>query len=165
MTLIELFNLGMMRKYPEPLSNKEGVVLNLGAGNKSIPNTIEHDWPSWDANCDSLPYDENSVDMIHCYHLLEHLSNPVHCLGEIAYVLKPLSHVNIVVPYYNSSLQAQDLDHKCSFTEHTFRTLFDRVYYDKNKLKPMKIHTNFIMADEEKNLCLIVQLQKIAVDQ
>lgn len=159
-TLIDLFNTGMARTYNDIIPDVEGVVLNLGAGKKLIPGSIPIDLPLWNAETDEIPYDSNSVDMIHCYHFLEHISNVVFVIREIRRVLKPGAHVNIVVPYYNSSLQYQDLDHKHAFTENTFKTLFDSSYYIKGKVGSMVIATNFIMGDCEKNLSLIIQLVK-----
>lgn len=160
MTLVELFNIGMMRKYPDPLKDKYGTVLNIGAGNKPIEGAIPLDWPAWNAEIDVIPYESNSIAMIHCYHFLEHIKNVPFVLSEMRRVLIPGGHINIVVPYYNSSMQAQDLDHKSCFTENTWKVLFDSAYYQKGKVIPMEIHTNFIMGDQEKNLCLVTQLRK-----
>jgi len=160
MTLIDLFNLGMMRHYHEPLPDRKGLVLNLGAGEKHIDGAESLDLPEWDANKNHLQYYESTVDMIHCYHLLEHVDNVVFLMNEIRRVLKPGAHVNIVVPYYKSHLQASDLDHKHAFTERTFEKLFNTTYYSKGKIRPMEICTNFIMGDCEANICLVVQLRK-----
>lgn len=160
-TLIELFNLGMYRDHSELLPNRKGCVLNLGAGKKHIHGTFPIDYPEWDAEVDPIPYQTDSVDMIHCYHLLEHVANTYWVLGEIERVLKPGAHVNIVVPYYSSNIMAQDPDHKTAFSEHSWRTIFDVDRYTKGKVRPMYIGANFIMGDEEKNIVLITQLVKI----
>ncbi len=160
-TLIDIFNLGMYRKYQQALPDKEGVVLNLGAGKKKIEKAFSIDYPEWDAEEDPIPFGDNTVDMIHCYHLLEHIANVYYVLGEIERILKPGSHVNIVVPYYSSNIMAQDPDHKTAFSEHTWRTIFDTSRYTKDKVRPMSVHTNFIMGDEEKNIILLTQLVKL----
>lgn len=160
-TLVDLFNFGMFRNYPDILESKKGIVLNLGPGNKHIDGAIPLEYPDWDAECDCIPLPDNSIDMIHCYHFLEHIKNVPFVISEIRRVLKPGGHVNIVVPYYSSSMQAQDLDHKSCFTENTFKVLFNNDYYQKGKVEPMEIATNFIMGDCEKNLCLVIQLRKI----
>ena len=159
-TLIDIFNLGMYREYMEPLPDKFGVVLNLGPGEKHIDNAIELEWPQWDAEYMPIPCGDNSVDMIHCYHFLEHIQNTHFILREIHRVLRVNGHVNIVVPYYSSQLQAQDPDHKTAFSENSWRTIFDDSRYKKDKATPMLIRTNFIMGDCEKNLVLVTQLQK-----
>ena len=151
----------MARNYAEIIPDAEGIVLNLGPGSKHIDGAIELEYPDWDAEKDNIPLMTDSVDMIHAYHILEHVRNIPFLIKEINRVLKPGGHVNIVVPYYSSQLQAQDLDHKTSFTEKSFSTLFQTSYYSKGKAEPMKIATNFIMGDCEKNLCLVIQLVKL----
>lgn len=159
-TIIDLFNLGMMRDYSDILPDKTGVILNLGPGNKHIDGAIELEYPSWDAECDEIPFDNNSVDQIHAYHFLEHIRNVPFLLNECNRVLKTGGHINIVVPYYKSSMQFQDLDHKTHYTENTWKVLFDTTYYSKGKVIGFDVHFNMIMGDSEKNLCLITQLVK-----
>jgi len=161
-TLVELFNFGMMRNYHDIIPDKEsGLILNLGPGNKTIPKTITLEYPEWDAEVDDIGFIDNNVEQIHAYHFLEHIRNVPHVIAECERVLKPGGHMNIVVPYYTSQIQAQDLDHKSCFCETTFKVLFDKDYYSKDKVKQMKIATNVIMGDTERTLCLIVQLVKI----
>lgn len=159
-TLIDLYNIGMMRNYSDIIPSVEGLVLNLGAGNKLIKGSIPLDYPAWDANFMPIPYEDNSVDMIHAYHLLEHVQNIGFLMMEIQRVLKPGAHINIVVPYYTSHMQASDIFHCNVFTERTFEKMFNYGYYEKDKIPSMKIHTNLIMADCEANLCLVTQLVK-----
>lgn len=160
-TLIDLFNVGMMRNYGEIIPSVNGLVLNLGAGKKLIDGSIPLDYPEWNANTMPIPYEDNSVDMIHCYHLLEHVSNIGFLMIEIQRVLKPGAHINIVVPYYNSHMQASDIFHCNVFTERTFEKMFNYGYYEKDKIPAMDIATNFIMGDCEANLCLVMQLVKV----
>jgi ubiquinone/menaquinone biosynthesis C-methylase UbiE len=153
-TLTQLFNLGMMRDYPEIVQDHtSGIVLNLGPGNKHIEGATELEYPSWDAETMPIPFANNSVRQIHAYHFFEHIKNVPFLTRECERVLIPGGHINIVVPYYNSQMQAQDLDHKSAFCETTFKVLFDSDYYKKGKCKPMKIATNFIMGDSERTLC------------
>lgn len=160
-TLVDLFNLGMLRNFPDILPDKNGIVLNLGPGNKHIDGAIELEWPQWNAEKDKIPFDDNTVDMIHCYHFLEHIKNVHFVLNEINRVLKPGCHINIVVPYYNTLLQIRDLDHKTAFTEQTWNVLYDDSYYVKNKLNKMHIHFNMIMGEKQEYLALITQLVKL----
>lgn len=159
-TLTELFNLGMMRDYSDITPCKDGLVLNLGAGKKLIDGSIPLEFPEWDAEIQQIPYGNDTVDMIHAYHFLEHIKNVPFVVEEMNRVLKAGGHANIVVPYYKSAMQAQDLDHKSAFTEKTFAHLFNSEYYAKGKCTPMDIKTNFIMGDCEANLCLVIQLVK-----
>lgn len=159
--LIDLFNVGMFRNYPNILQPKQGFVLNVGPGKKPLEGTVELDWPEWDAEIDQIPYENDSVDMIECYHFLEHISNTAFVVSEFNRVLKPGSHVNIVVPYYKSQMMWQDPDHKRSFTEKTWESLFNWDAYEKGKITPMDVCTNFIMGDVEANLVLVTQLRKV----
>lgn len=164
-TLIELFNLGMMRDYLDIIPDVDHSicpVLNLGPGSKHIEGCIELEYPKWDAEMMTIPFPDCSINQIHCYHFLEHIQNASFVISEIERVLVPGGHVNIVVPYYNSNMQAHDLDHKHVFTETTFKNLFNTEYYRKDKVKPMGIRTNLIMGDCEANLCLVIQLLKLS---
>lgn len=162
-SLLGLFNLGMMRMHDEVIPcapNPATVQLNIGAGHKLIEGTAVLDYPYWDAETQRIPYADDSVDVIHCYHFLEHINNVVGVIREMRRVLKPRGVINIVVPYWTSLMQHQDLDHKHSFTEKTFPHLFNSTYYVKGKVEPMYIHMNMIMGDCNANLCLVVQLSK-----
>ena len=163
MDINRLFNLGMDRYIPQPLpDNDKGVILNLGAGNKMIDQSIPLDYPDWDADQDPIPFENSTVSMIHAYHFLEHCADPVHVLHECQRVLMPGGHINIIVPYYNSQMAAQDLDHKSQFCEMTWKTTFDNPYYDKRPIQwELKIHLNVIIGIVERNICLLTQLQKL----
>lgn len=158
----DLFKIGMAREIPELLKKYGGVQLNIGAGNyKILENTVPIDFPDWDARIDPLPYQKDSVDVIHCYHFLEHMEKPVDILKEFERVLKVGGYANIVVPYYNSHLQAKCLDHKSMFNESTWDNLFNQYSYDNLSGEwKLRVHTTFIMGVEEKNLALLTQLVK-----
>lgn len=159
----DLFKIGMAREIPQLLNLNGGVQVNVGAGTyKTLHNTTPIDYPQWDANTMPLPYNSRSVDVIHCYHFLEHMSDPVSILKEFERVLKSGGYANIVVPYYNSHLQAKCLDHKSMFNESTWDNLFNQYSYDNGSGEwKLKVHTTFIMGVEEKNLALLTQLVKI----
>lgn len=162
-TIQDLFEIGMARKIPLLMAMDGGVQVNVGAGAyKVLRNTESLDYPEWDATKDKLPYDDNSVDVIHCYHFLEHFSEPQKILAEFDRVLKVDGYANIVVPYYNSHLQAKCLDHKSSFNESTWDNLFNQYSYDNGSGKwSLEVHTTFIMGVVERNLCLMTQLVKV----
>ena len=161
-TLLQLFNAGMMREYPEILPMPNGVVLNIGAGNKHFDGAIPLDWPNWDAETMGIPYADNSVDGIHCYHFLEHINNVREVIAEMIRVTRPGGVINIVVPYALSPSHMGDLDHKQNFAEKSFPRLFDSTYYNKGKLaNTARIQANMIMGDCYQNLCLVVQLVKV----
>ncbi len=158
----EFFKLGMNREMNEILDFPKGKILNIGAGNKIIQDTVSLDFPEWDADKQQIPFEDNSIAGIHCYHFLEHVKYPVKVLQEFQRVLTIGGIINIVVPYYASQMQYQDLDHKNSFCEETWKTLFSNNYYDKNKIIwRFSININFICAIKERNLALFTQLIKI----
>lgn len=161
-TLLDLFNVGMMRSYSDIKTMPKGLVLNLGAGKKLIEGSFPLDYPEWDAEIDVIPFEDNSVDGIHCYHMLEHIDGKriPFAINEMQRVLKVGGVVNIVVPHGMSHMQMSELDHRTFFTEKSFKKLFSTEYFTKNKIKPMQINMNLIMADEYNNLALIVQLEK-----
>jgi ubiquinone/menaquinone biosynthesis C-methylase UbiE len=162
-TIQDLFYVGMSRLIPDLLAKDGGLQVNVGAGTyKTLLNAEPIDYPKWDARIDQLPYEDDSVDVIHCYHFLEHMEDPAKTLLDFQRVLKVGGYANIVVPYYNSHLQAKCLDHKSMFNESTWDNLFNQ--YSYNNLSGtwrLKVHTTFIMGVEEKNLALLTQLVKI----
>jgi SAM-dependent methyltransferase len=159
-----MFYLGMDRILPmicHAPSRENGKVLNLGAGSKIIPGAIPIDYPQWDADYEPIPYDTESCVLIHAYHFLEHIKDPIKVLRECQRVLVPGGVMNIVVPYYNASIAAMDLDHKHQFNEDTWKTLFSNQYYSKNHEGwSFRVHFNLICGIVERNLCLMTQLVK-----
>jgi SAM-dependent methyltransferase len=151
MDIQELFRLGMDRPILPLQSMGEGLVINVGAGNKQIPGTKGVDYPDWDADSMPLPFSDGSVFGIHAYHFLEHVKNPVAVLMEFQRVLKSGGLVNVVVPYYTSQMSAQDLDHKTRWCEETWRVLFRNPYYNKNGfIWEFEIGTNLIIGTVER---------------
>jgi len=160
-TIQELFKLGMDRNIPHILNFPDGKVLNVGAGNKSIEGAIPLDLPEWNSDLIPIPYPACTIAGIHCYHFLEHLVDPVKFLREAQRVLILNGLINIVTPFWNCQMNWQDLDHKHSFTETTWKVLFENPYYNKNQIVwKLKVHTCFIMGLDSKNLALFSQLYK-----
>jgi len=162
-TVADLFKIGMARDINEPLSKEGGLQINIGAGTyKKLLNTIPLNFPDYNADTNKIPYEDNSVDVIHCYHVLEHLLFPKFFLKEAERVLKVGGYINIVVPYYNSSLYASCLDHITMFNERTWSNTFNSYSYDNGtKDWRLKEHLNIIIGIEERNLALLTQLIKV----
>ena len=160
----DLFEIGMKRPVPN-IVRPDGRVLNLGAGNSPISNTISLDLPHWNAETDSIPYDDEDVDGIIACHFLEHLRSEhvIKVLRECERVLMPGGTMTIVVPHRLGALAYQDLDHKTFFNEDTWQCLFKNDYYDKNREQPWQFHIGFSMICglNERNLSLFTQLHKI----
>ena len=60
------------------------------------------------------PWDDSSVDEVHCSHFLEHLEAPqrVHFANELWRVLKPGAKATIITPYWASARAYGDMTHK-----------------------------------------------------
>lgn len=162
--LTDLFEQGSDRDLPvfNQIEPTNMPVLNLGAGNKRVGNSVPLDWPNWNAETDSIPYYDESVGGILAYHFLEHLKDPRPVLREASRVLAPGCPMNIVVPHYMGTIAFHDLDHKSFYTSDTWKNLLDQPYYDKDRIGfSFRIGTNLIMGLSERNLMLVTQLIKI----
>lgn len=158
-TIIDLFRVGMARDIPNLRPMPTGTKLNLGAGKKLIAGSIALDYPDWDADHHRIPFQDGVISGIHCYHFLEHVRQPILMLEEFQRVLRPGGVVNIVVPYYTSQMQAQDLDHKHCFCETTWDNIFANKYYKKYPVDwQFEVGTNIIIGIVERNVCLMTQL-------
>lgn len=163
MTFQDLFELGMKRRLPELLTC-EGPKFDCGSsGTYKVPGAIALGPPDWRVPINPIPAEDDTVAEIHAYHFLEHLTGEevVWFLRESERVLIPERGVlNFSMPYYNSNLQAQNLDHKFAFCEETFDSLFvDRTYEFHGTWK-LRVHVRVIMAVYERNLAIMGQLTK-----
>lgn len=162
-SMLDLFGFGIDRIIPKWKPFPFGKVINVGAGNKHITGVESIGLPEWDADEDVLPFGYESIAGIHAYHFLEHVRYPLEVLQDFQRVLLPGGVINILVPYYTSQLQAQDLDHKSQFSENTWRVAFANKYYtrlDDRAGWKFEVGANMIMGLIEKDLCLVTQLIK-----
>lgn len=158
----EFFRLGMDRRIPDLLQSDGFLSIDLGASGEKKTCDVALGAPQWEFPRDPIPACDNSVNKFHAFHFLEHLSGEeaIALLREMERCLEPGGIANITVPYYSSSMQAQDLTHKSVWNEGTLPTLFDNPYYDPAGKWKLRIHTQFIMGIVERNLALFIQLQK-----
>jgi SAM-dependent methyltransferase len=97
------------------------VKLNIGSG----PNPMEgfvsvdtikfnDDIQVWDAGKDIWPHENESVDEVHCSHMIEHLTAPerIHFINELHRVLKPKAKATIIAPHWASCRAYGDLTHQ-----------------------------------------------------
>ncbi len=165
MKIEEWFKIGMKREIVPPLPIPLGEkTLILGAGNEDLGGT-RLDLPDWDGDDDPIPEETGSVSLIWANHFFEHLRTPLNCLGECQRVLKPGGQLNIVVPHAMSELYADNIDHHTSFSENTFKHLFQETYYNttlKSRVKrwQFRIHTVFILGIVWRNMSVFYQLVK-----
>lgn len=163
MKIQELFFLGMDREIPKLLSPPQGGrLIDVGASGtkKTLPEALGY--PEWVWPRDRLPAERGEVAAFHAFHFFENLSgdDAISLLRSMESRLMPKGIINIVVPYYNSSMQAQDLTHKSAWNEGTIPTLMNNSYYDPAGQWLLKLHTQFIMGIAERNLALFIQLTK-----
>lgn len=102
-------------------------ILNLGCGNKKLPEEIGVDIIATNATdiiCDlsmpPLPFDENSIDEIRSNHFLEHLDNVVAIMEEVHRILKPGGIIKTTVPHVSNIEFFRDPTHKTAFTYGSF---------------------------------------------
>ena len=107
---------------------KDKVILNLGSGKTRIPGVINVDVvniPGYtdvvhDLDVTPYPFSKNSVDEIHIYHLLEHLSHPIKKIEEIYRILKPGGILHLRVPHFSSMGAFTDITHQRPFGYYSF---------------------------------------------
>lgn len=165
-TFQQLFSWGMSRDVPSIVPFPDGPVLNLGAGRKRLPfSAVDLDLPEWDASKGGhIPYETATVAGIVAFHFLEHLwpQTAVNLLMDCQRVLMDRGSMLIVVPYYNSQMQAQNLDHRSVYCEETWRNLFEDETYERmyDHQWRLRVGFNLICGVVERNMCLATQLIK-----
>lgn len=116
----------------------EKVILNLGCGKARIPNSIGVDRVkienyvdiAHDLDVIPYPFESNSVDEAHFYHVLEHLHDPIGKLEEIFRILKPGGILRMRVPHFSSMGAFADLTHIRPFGYTSFDCLEKEHYHD-----------------------------------
>ena len=160
--LSSLFYTAMLRTIPEYSPGRQELLkLNIGPGFKRIQNTIELDLPDWNANTDDIPYDDESVGVIYCFGMLDHISNVPNFIYECQRVLAPGGTLNISVAFYKSQLAFEDIYHRSWFTETTWKKLFEKQYWLADSFEwKLNIGINLIIGVVERNLIVLTQMIK-----
>jgi predicted SAM-dependent methyltransferase len=99
--------------------SEKRVIVNLGCGTTRIPGSIGVDIVAIPDYVDIVhdveeipyPFKKNSVDEIHMYHVLEHLTAPVKKMEELHRILKPGGVIYIRVPHFSSLAAFTDMTH------------------------------------------------------
>lgn len=102
--------------------------MNLGCGRTRIPGALGvditkiEDFVDQVHDLDVLPYpfEDNSVDEIHFYHVLEHLHEPVKKIEEMHRILRPGGILHIRVPHFSSRGAFTDITHVRPFGYESF---------------------------------------------
>lgn len=90
------------------MSNDEKKKLNLGCGEHKKEGYVNVDWsplnnPDVVQDLNSIPYsfEDNSVDLIEAFHVLEHLDKPFAVMTELHRILKPGGILHVKVPHFS----------------------------------------------------------------
>lgn len=113
------------------------VVVNLGCGKTRIPGSIGVDAVPiegfvdvvHDLNMCPYPFEDNFADEIHCYHVLEHLDDPVKKMEEFHRILKPGGKLFLRVPHFSSHGAFTDITHKRPYSYFSFDPFLEGAYH------------------------------------
>lgn len=103
-------------------------ILNLGCGPTRIPGSVGVDSVAiqgfvdvvHDLDAVPYPFEDNSIDEIHLYHVLEHLHDPLRKIEEMSRILKPGGVLHIRVPHFSSRGAFTDITHLRPFGYESF---------------------------------------------
>lgn len=106
------------------------IILNLGCGNNKGIGRVNVDAYGdpdvvWDLQEFPYPWDDNSVDGIEMYHVLEHLPDWWSAFKECARILKPGGYLDIHVPDESSPTALTYRDHCHVFSINSFHGIID----------------------------------------
>jgi len=115
----------------------EKVIVNLGCGKARIPNSIGVDKVEIENYVDIVhdldivpyPFENDSVDEVHFYHVLEHLHDPIRKLEEIYRILKKGGVLYMRVPHFSSMGAFTDITHVRPFGFTSFDCLEKNSYH------------------------------------
>lgn len=137
------------------MENKK-TILNFGCGDTRIENAINIDHiklPTVDMVFDfetfPYPFENNSVDEIHMYFVLEHLENHLGVMKELYRILKPGGMLYIRVPHGSGCYsQWGEFTHYRGYGYHSF-DIFDatskRAYYSDIRFKYIKRKVKYFL--------------------
>lgn len=105
-----------------------------------------------DLNQYPWPFEDSSIDEIHCAHYMEHIPHDIQngnkvdglfqFINEVYRIMKPGAKMNIVCPYYTSVRAFGDPTHCRSICDWTFY-YFNKAWRDTNKLSHYGVIANF----------------------
>jgi len=139
---------------------KKKIFLNLGCGKDIKKSTVDIEWINvdrihfsgvdkvFDLNKYPYPFNDNSVDFVHCHGVLEYLDDVVAALAEIYRILKKNGFAEILVPYCGHAMAFIDPSNKHYFSYNSFIS-FGRV---KNKFPRQYHEINFVFSEMKPRL-------------
>lgn len=137
-------------KKEETLKEVKPIKIDVGCG----PNKIAEDWIGIDQykmkgvdivmniGADRFPFDDDTVDEVHCSHTLEHLTNwedkyeRVHLFNELYRIMKKGAKATFIIPHWNSMRYYGDPTHREPFSE------FALWYLNKKDREAQLLHTD-----------------------
>jgi SAM-dependent methyltransferase len=137
------------------MSNSNQIILNIGCGKTRIPNSkgidkfLIENYVDIIHDLDILPYpfENDSVNEIHMYHVLEHLHSPLEKLEELNRILKPKGILHIRVPHFSSMGAFSDITHVRPFGYASFDCFSEGTYhsfYTKKRFKILNKEIKFL---------------------
>jgi len=115
------------------------LVLELGSGQKpAYPDSIKIDRVAL-ANIDivsdfsaGLPFiPDDSIDIIHSSHVLEHLADTQIIMREMFRILKPGGELHIIVPHHSNPLYYNDYTHKSPWGIYTIAYFSNQAFFQR----------------------------------
>lgn len=111
--------------------------LNLGCGNKPLPNCVNHDRTLFAAHVDIAhdlnilpwPWLDNTFDAIIAHSVVEHLDSFYAFFDEVWRILKPNGLIEVIVPRYDHINVAIDPTHKRGYVMESFQFLDPHTYW------------------------------------
>lgn len=87
-----------------------------------------------DFNKFPYPFPDNYFNEVEMHMVLEHTTYPIETLREISRICADGAKIRVTVPHANSYANNSDIQHKSTFTEHTFSD-WHLIEYELNNLK------------------------------
>lgn len=125
---------------------KRTVVIDVGCGDNKISGAVgldKRNCKGVDVICDfesALPLKDNSVEVVHLRHAIEHIRNLIGFMEDLYRICKTNATVNVEAPYYSSRGAFRDPTHLHFISEDTFQYFeYPADYGTKTNFKIEKI--------------------------
>lgn len=138
--------------------------INIGAGDKTYDGFLNCDHSDlfkpdfiFDLEKDVWPFEDNSIDEVIAYHVLEHLGDGYfHALKELYRVCSNNAIIRIKVPHYRHHAMMHDPTHKRCITEYGLLMLdqeFNKIDESATTKLGLQLNVNFKTLESSNSLC------------